>query len=298
MKTTGRLIEIGNRNQEKWKSSGHHLGFASSLSIVLVFGGINKRKWCRSHRTTSHKPLDILSLSQSIAEGIYMPLNKGKIEERWVHLWLQSEHKQDKTEEKTSRSKVDRASGLYYIDAWLLEHLNNKKNLNKQNKQNQKSYIKPLHPIRWMSCARWRNQEPLQPSASALFYFYFFLFFDFLFLSFTRKLIVKLSACVEKPSSYTQQLAGRLYLLVLWPILLNYPSIIFLVFWWCSRNTLLDGERRRIFPLLSRRRFVLFFPLFFFFFKCALGKKEPLWVEVFQETGRRIKRKRKKKRWE
>ena len=103
-----------------------------------------------------------------------MPLNKGKIEERWVHLWLQSEHKQDKTEEKTSRSKVDRASGLYYIDAWLLEHLNNKKNLNKQNKQNQKSYIKPLHPIRWMSCARWRNQEPLQPSASALFYFYFF----------------------------------------------------------------------------------------------------------------------------
>ncbi len=78
---------------------------------------------------------------------------------------------------KNVKEQVDRASGLYYIDAWLLEHLNNKKNLNKQNKQNQKSYIKPLHPIRSMSCARGRNQESLQPSVSALFYFSFFLFF-------------------------------------------------------------------------------------------------------------------------
>jgi hypothetical protein len=55
------------------------------------------------------------------------------------------------------------------------------------------------------------------------------------------------------------------------------------------------------FPCYQEDDLFFFFPLFFFFFfffKCAPGKKEPLWVEVFQETGRRIKRKRKNKRWE
>ena len=79
---------------------------------------------------------------------------------------------------KNVKEQVDRASGLYYIDAWLLEHLNNKKK-SKQTKQteSEKLHQKPLHPIRSMSCARGRNQEPLQPSVSALFYFSFFLFF-------------------------------------------------------------------------------------------------------------------------
>ena len=117
---------------------------------------------------------------------------------------------------KNVKEQVDRASGLYYIDAWLLEHLNNKKNLNKQNKQNQKSYIKsPCTPSARCLAQEGGTRNPFSPQFLLFFIFIFPFFFYFLFLSFTRKLIVKLSACVEKPSSYTQQLAGRLYLLVL-----------------------------------------------------------------------------------